>query len=43
MRREAGKQFDPRVLEAFLAPGSHDLQRISNAIGFNERMMAERV
>ena len=38
LRREAGKQFDPRVVEAFLTPGSYDLQGLASAIGFGTRL-----
>jgi putative two-component system response regulator len=43
LQREAGKQFDPRVVEAFLALGSSDLQRMASAIGLDATMIAERV
>jgi putative two-component system response regulator len=43
LRREAGKQFDPRVVEAFLAPGSYDLLGMASAIGFDATRIAERV
>jgi putative two-component system response regulator len=38
LRREAGKQFDPRVVEAFLMPGSHDLLKMADAVDHEETM-----
>jgi putative two-component system response regulator len=32
LQREAGKQFDPRVVAAFLAPGASDLGRMAAAL-----------
>lgn len=32
LQRAAGKQFDPRVVEAFLASGSRDLSRMARAL-----------
>jgi len=32
LQREAGKQFDPRVVAAFLAPGAVDLERMAAAL-----------
>ena len=32
LQREAGKQFDPRVVAAFLAPGALDLERMAAAL-----------
>ncbi len=43
LRREAGKQFDPRVVEAFLAPGPDDLLHMAKAVSQEVKMMPERV
>jgi len=43
LRREAGKQFDPRVVEAFLAPGPGDLLHMANAVNDEAKMTPERV
>jgi response regulator RpfG family c-di-GMP phosphodiesterase len=42
LQREAGRQFDPRVVAALLAPGSYDLGRMAGALQNSDQLIAQR-
>jgi|SRR5450755_3768873 len=42
LQREAGRQFDPRVVAALLAPGAYDLGRMAGALQNSDQLIAQR-